>query len=258
MFRLIASYPKSGNTYVRIFLAHYLRGETDLNKTGWPLFTSRAFWPIGIPPPQKRKWILPPDKNPIYSKTHEIGDFYYGHFVDRAIYIVRHPYDVTPSFARHMGIDNDQAITGISKQDNYLRATEKIYPQFISSWSNHVLSWLRQKRFPVFFIRYETLVSHPRAAFTSMLEFLDVTPKPDSLEASLNFSSFANLQSKEKEMKSAAEKEAKPDLAYKEARGSTGFFFNVGSSGKHNLTTNQKQRILQRHGHVMKLLRYEA
>jgi hypothetical protein len=243
MFRLIASYPKSGNTYVRIFLAHYLRGETDLNKVGWSLFNSRKFFPLGIP--RDRRTIRFTNPRQIeYSKTHEIGSNYNGRFVEKALYIVRNPLDIVPSWARHMSLTHDKAIDAISRPNN-LRGTAKLYPQKLGTWSTHVESWLVQDDFPIHFVRYESLCADPRTQFSRILEFFGEPIDETKLTATLEFTKFDNL------------KKAEEYKGFKEARGSTGKFFNYGKPGNGSvLTPEQTARVLESHGPMMKLLGY--
>jgi len=250
MFRLLASYPKSGNTYVRIFLANYLRGETDLNKVGWPIFSSHAFFPIGMPRTYAR---VDSFKRECYAKTHEIGNLFYGSSFERAVYIVRNPLDIVPSFSRHMSCDLDTAIARLGNKNQHLQGTDKIYPQLISDWSSNVISWLQNKRFPVFFIRYETLCAYPTTGFKSLLAFLNVPIIEDKFLKALEFSSFDSLKKTEAEMLAKGEKEK-----FREARGSTGKFFNVGKpgNGKEVMTVQQIERVYKRHKHLMDLLHY--
>lgn len=252
MFKLIASYPKSGNTYVRIFLAHYLRGETDLNKIGFPLFGSVSNFPLGIPD----RRLLREFRGTRICKTHEKADSFSSAYINSAVYICRDIRDVVPSFARHMAISNDKAINSVSRE-NILKGTDKIYPQEIGSWSSNILSWMAQKSFPVFFIRYETLVSAPEYGFRKMLKFLSLSIDEEKLKSSLQFSAFQNLKEKEQLMLDSSKQDVKIK-AFKEARGSTGKFFNVGKSGsyKEALTSEQIAEIERRHGHVMRLLGY--
>lgn len=249
MFRLIASYPKSGNTYVRIFLAHYLRGETSLNKIGWPIFGSVAHFPLGIPS-YRGRIEFPAGGLVRYAKTHEIAQLYYPRFVERAVYIVRNPVDIVPSWSRHMSISTDKAIHAISR-NSALKGTDKIFRQEIGSWTTNVRSWLNQKSFPVLFVRYETLSFNPDQAFTTILKFFGVPIEAQKFQSSLTFVKFENLKKKEEEMLATPEK-------FKEARGSTGKFFNVGRSGngKEVLTPEQIAAIKKFHGPTMDLLGY--
>jgi hypothetical protein len=271
MFQLIASYPKSGNTYVRIFLAHYLRGETDLNKTGFHIFASKANFPLYMVP----KRSIRPFLELRICKTHETAYGFTGRFVDRAVYIVRNPLDVCLSFGRHMDQPLDKAIQSMGQPYKKLKGNPKIYPQHIGSWSTNVLSWLKQNRFPTLIIKYESLVRDPNE-FLKILSFFGLPLREERFKAAVEFSKFSNLKAKEEQMleqsiavqsmetvpsdaipEDASKKSLRP-IAYKEARGSTGRFFNVGkyNQWQDKLSTDQITRILRDHGQVMQMLGY--
>ena len=265
MFQLIASYPKSGNTYLRIFLAHYLTGNENLNTVGFPVFSSHANFPLYLPP----RWQIRGFEHLQIVKTHEVGYNFSVRYIDRAVCIVRNPFDLVLSYARHMDISVDKAIRRLNKKDAWLSGSKNIYPQYISSWSNHVLSWLRQDSFPVLFVRYENLVSFPMDTFVQLLNFIGMNPDLKKVAASVAFSNFQNLKSREEKMllesvkagevKTLTSKRSSPTkIAFKEARGSTGRFFNVGkyNQGLFSLTPIQAQQILKDHGQVMELLGY--
>lgn len=265
MFRLLASYPKSGNTWVRIFLAHYLRGNTNLNTVGFPVFGSVAHFPLGNPKFRKN---IPAFDKILYAKTHETGHRFFASCVSHAIYIIRSPFDIVPSYARHMSIDLDKAVDRLGNSQNHLVGSPSIYPQHISDWSTHVLSWLQQDRFKIFYVRYESLKQNPEAIFRNILEFLGVEVNEEKLKLSLAFSAFENLKKTEESML-AAEKAvqslptkvldtSKRPIHFKEAKGSTGRFFNYGRSGggKEVLSPEQIDRIYKRHRWVIDLLKY--
>lgn len=257
MFRLIASYPKSGNTYVRIFLAHYLRGETDLNKIGWPLFNSHAFFPLGMPRFYSQVRPFPWER---YAKTHEIATLYANaRSIDKAVYIVRNPLDIIPSFSRHMGISIEQSIEAVGDGAKCIGGKdERVYKQRIGSWSSNVETWLLEKSFPIFRVRYETLVTNPEFGFRGLLTFLEVPIIETKLQASLHFVAFQRLKETEEKMLAESEAAKNDTLKFREARGSTGKFFNVGKAGggKEVLTVDQISRIHSRHKKVMDLFGY--
>lgn len=229
---------------IRCFLSHYMRGNTDLNKIGFPLFNSIAHFPLGMPANRKR---IARFKHTLYSKTHEKASNLYGQFIERAIYIIRNPIDIVPSFSRHMGINIDRAIHGISRE-NTLKGTAKIYPQKIGSWSTNVLSWLSQKEFPILYIRYESIVGWDSYSYRLILEHFGTNIDETKLADSLAFVRFSNL------------KEIEKTTAFKEARGSTGKFFNYGKpgGGKETLSPEQVRRVIKNHGYAMAMLGYSV
>lgn len=243
MLNLIASYPKSGNTMVRIFLAHYLRGSVDLNAVGFPLYLSDHFFPFGLPnDPAERYPVCRTD--PCFAKTHEVTDNFYPASAARALYIVRNPLDVVPSWANHMMTTYDGAIAAMSKPTT-LKPLEHASAQFIGTWSTNVLGWLECPKIPVRAVRYETLVSDPARAFKMILSWFEVPFEKERFAAALAFVRFDNLAAIEHK------------TGFKEARGTAGFF-RQGKAGKWSgvLTVDQARRVWADHARAMKLLGY--
>ena len=131
----MASYPKSGNTWLRAFLANLVAD------TGQPLPLAElsrycedealpddyfAHWPASRAPNCRwtRSAALRPrvhqriaDRHPatVFVKTHNMVGSYDGHRCTTrrhraAIYVVRNPLDVAVSLANHFGIRLDEAI----------------------------------------------------------------------------------------------------------------------------------------------------
>lgn len=256
MFQLLASYPKSGNTYVRIFLAHYLRGNVDLNTIGFPIFSSVVNFPLYMPDRRSIQGF----KESRICKTHETSHGFSGRFVDRAVYIVRNPFDVCISYSRHMGISLDEAIIAMARTSKHLKGNDNIYRQHIGSWSTNVYSWLNCAKFPILILSYESIVGSPELSFRRLLEFLLIPVDALRFTGTLQFCEFSNLQKREAAMKLLSELPDAPKdqkIAFKEARGS-GTFFNEGRSGHfvEKLSRSQMERILHDHGQVMEMLGY--
>lgn len=264
MFHLIASYPKSGNTYVRIFLAHYTRGNTNLNTVGFPIFNSKANFPL-YPP---NRATLQPFKETRVCKTHEIATGFSHRFVGRALYLVRNPLDVCFSYSRHMDMPMERTIIAMRNPANTLSGNGKIYRQRVGSWSGNVLSWMRSSvsgKFPVLIVKYESLVSNPNGSFRSIIDFLGLPYDRARFGASIEYSRFESLKERESKMLAESKLAKEPDgihagkhIRYKEARGSTGRFFNIGKANqwKGKLSEEQMIQLLEDHGQVMTLLGY--
>lgn len=198
----VASYYKSGNTWVRCLIASLLaNGITpDLNQLG-KICTSGA----------SRAWIedilnistedltptelirvrleayrqqKPKNESVCYLKIHDRFDLslFQPEFTAGIIYIVRDPRDIAPSLAHHMNITLDEAIRRMCLIDYSLSCSIKSYlpqtPQVLGSWSSHVNSWLNQKESPLLLLRYEDLCANPEDQITRLAEFLGL--KQDS------------------------------------------------------------------------------
>ena len=77
--------------------------------------------------------------------------------------------------------------------------------QFLGSWSNHYKSWLQNKNFKIFFIKYEDLEKNTQTVLFEMIEFIN-SLKNDKSEINKNkilnciqSTKFNLLKKKEKE-----------------------------------------------------------
>jgi hypothetical protein len=209
----IASYPKSGNTWLRSIIFAALTGRVELNEL-------RAVVP-GFNALQMAK---PASKSSNTLKTHveyrdqaqEIASrradnkfqFFKTHSAAieingsnfpnisctaKAVYIVRDPRDVAVSYARHYGKDINDTIQSMLDTHNTSHGDKQI--EFLSSWKMHVMSW-QKKKFPVLLIRYEDLLENTELEIRRLLNFLALTPKISVAEL-VQATSFAKLKSKE-------------------------------------------------------------
>ena len=211
----LASYPKSGNTWIRIFLANYLAdrqtpvaindiprsafGDANIDlyrQVAGPFVNygdDRAFMAA-------RQALLSAiagngaDVN--FLKTHStragrLGRDLIPPALSRAaIYIVRNPLDVALSYARHYGVRIEDAVAAMGTPEHRIPANAHSVPQIVGSWSGHVKSWTRPRGFSVHVVRYEDLHSDPTTTFGAILKSLGVTPDQERLERAAPFSSF--------------------------------------------------------------------
>lgn len=219
----LASYPKSGNTWLRIFLCNYLLNDTDeplpINKIGQlgindnfaEMYRKAAGGKLAINDhlgalklrPQVLAAIARNGAQVNLMKTHS------GNFVIKgqplmpaplsraAIHVIRNPLDVCVSYARHFGLTPNRAAVSICRDDNSTSGSKDQLKQFLGSWIAHTHSWTRAKDFPVITLRYEDMLADPAAAFDRALRHLGVTPDQERLERSVRFSQFDELQRQE-------------------------------------------------------------
>lgn len=271
-FIWLASYPKSGNTWIRIFLGCYLNdGPVDINSlpldlTHYDLHKHfyRAVSPKGIPDSShfeitnlrgavlQHMYSCSPGW-PVLIKTHHARVRMYGVdlipnvLTERAVYLVRDPRDVAVSYANHTGQDIDTTIEMMA--DKGAGSSHKGEPalfHFLSTWSNHVNSWMSAQEYSVLCLRYEDLHSNPEEQFSELIKFLGWEVDEDRVRRALGYSRFSNLQSQEEA------------AGFKELQnGQT--FFRRGEAGswKETLTELQVREIEKVHGEVMNKLGYE-
>ena len=228
----LASYPKSGNTFLRSLLTAYLftkdgnfNFEVLKNINQFP--NNVTFEKLGIDISNQKEVI----KNYIkvqeetnkrdgegirFLKTHSTLQDIDGHKFTNlknclgAIYIVRDPRDVAKSYSNHNSTSIDESINhmkefniggGIKSKD---RKNETI--THIGSWSSHYTSWKEFDKVDRYLlIKYEDLVKETEKTFLKVLTFVcKLTKKKLDLDKNklknvLNTTSFESMQKLEKQ-----------------------------------------------------------
>ncbi len=256
----LASYPKSGNTWIRSLLAHYFmpKGQApDINNLR--NFTTgdvrKDFFDAAQGTPYKGEtledWLKvrpaalrliatsKPDHH--FVKTHCQSERIMGvdvippEVTAAAIYVMRNPFDLVPSFARHISTDIDTAIDRIVHLDNIMGTGKGIFEP-LGRWDDHVRSWTTAPGLPLHVIRYEDMQKNPGKAVGKLLEkFLKVQVNRPTLAAAVKATNFAALK-KQEETIGFAEKPASMDR-----------FFAKGKAGvwRDDLTPEQVGRLRQ-------------
>jgi aryl sulfotransferase len=272
-FFWLASYPKSGNTWLRLFLASLeeggaLPGFDTLNLSANAASRSAFDWWLDLDStdlteeetlrmrprlyelearaaetPMLRKahdaWVSTSAGEPLLPLAVTLG----------AVYIVRDPRDVAVSFAHHMRQSIDQAITRMANPKAVMemakvRAPVQL-PQPLLDWSGHVESWLNA---PVrrLLLRYEDMQAEPVACFGEAARFLGFDASQERITTAVEAVRFERLRAAE-EITRFAETPAMVDR-----------FFRRGIAGgwRDTLTPEQAAPIEADHGSVMRKLGY--
>ena len=227
----LASYPKSGNTWVRMFWRSYFlpsnqvfslnkRGNLDLEVFNFP--TANQLKEANVDHTDFRNiaknWITLQDiinlNNKLnFLKTHN-GNFTLNNnaFTNTdntigGIYIVRDPRDVVLSNANHFGIDNEESTKMLLNMESYeiedfdIDKKEKFRKSLMGSWSSNYLSWKNYKGRKIHLMKYENLVENPKKVFTKMLEYMKsifpVDIDPDRVRKAVEETAFDKLQNLE-------------------------------------------------------------
>lgn len=265
----LASYPKSGNTWVRMFLnAYATHFPVDLNSSFQFVMSDLRpeIYQMMSPRPLQEMSIreqfmyhqgalinllkLANTKN-IYVKTHNAKAK-----IDEvplipvaisanAVYLIRDPRDVVISHAEHFNTTIDKSIEQLNSTDRAGKANFNLYHMFMS-WSNHVESWcIKNREIKTLVVKYEDMLTNAEKAFKAILTQFDLGFDPERFKFALEQSNFKNLSQKE---------------------GETGFvekasgdkFFRKGKAGqwKSILSKGQIDQIESDHGKVMKTYGY--
>ncbi len=271
----IASYPKSGNTWVRSFLSSYyctLDGSFnfDLLKN-IPTFESDLFLPFlskeeaAKKPHIMSEYWLEVQKNSklkngdfIFLKTHnfcgEINNrpFTSAKYTMAQIYIVRDPREVVISYSNHFSKSLDESVDIISSSTPSILLNKGInYPVYIYNWGVNYLSWKNFNTVPRILIKYEDLKSEPYKTFKNLINFLNNLGLPSiekkKFKQSVQNTSFTNLKKLEK------------NIGFKEQHLLNNInFFNSGStnSWKNKLSKSQIDTIEKKFKLEMQELEY--
>lgn len=283
----LASYPKSGNTWFRTFLANLLSGldtPVDINDLSHTIASSRGwldevlgFDTAELHPdevdrlrPHVYRWSLRASA-PSYHKIHDAYHMVGGEpgagggappgaaapepLTSReatlgALYIIRNPLDVAPSYANHRGSSIDSAIAAMADPAHAFATGTKGLPvqvrQRMGTWSQHVLSWVDAPGLDCTVIRYEDMQRTPLATFTRAVQFLRAPDDPARIEKALEFSRFDTLAQMERER------------GFREKSPRTGSFFRKGTTGdwRDTLTPPQVRAVIDAHGPVMRRFGY--
>lgn len=264
----IASYPKSGNTWLRCLLEAYRRnGELDINDLRITSSDGGATIVQGISPiPLKQlgfrgEMMVRPAallnlfarlNKPIWCKTHFANFQPDGlphcipqDFTERAVYVVRDPRSVFLSFSRYFNMPLETTAKAMASKDFTIGGNETHALALISSWSNHVASWVSETVFPVHVVKYEDMLTDAAKELAEVLDFIGIDIDEKIIKRAVSAAEISRL-------KKAEEKEGFRENV-KAERGS---FFNGGTAWQDELGPKWIARIEKDHGDVMKLLGY--
>jgi len=223
MISWIASYPKSGNTFIRSFLASYFFSDTG--KFDFDLlynilqFPSLKFSKTDLfsKKDAAQNWIYNQNfffnNKDTFLKTHNTLIEFEGYKFTSpkqtkgAIYIVRDPRNVVLSMSHHYSLTYEESFEKMINNEASL--LEKTFNNdhsnftFLGSWSNHYKSWRDNNEFKVLFLKYEDFEENAEKEFKKILSFIYELKNEKFIINDKKFSNalkstnFTNLKNKE-------------------------------------------------------------
>jgi aryl sulfotransferase len=268
----LASYPRSGNTWLRFLLASLIQG-------GGPIDINAPGIDVPIANPREFDELFCMDSSLLTdAEIEQVRPLLYGVIAQRfqgplilrkvhdrcwrnaegqpmfppelsrgAVYIVRDPRDVAVSYAHYAGVDLDEmtrrmgdpALTIPTRREQAIQ-----FSQPLGTWSGHVLSWLDGSGMPVHLMRYEDLSARPIEELTKVAIFLGVSPeKAEDAVAAVGFTALRGQED---------------ESGFRELAGAGARFFRQGTAGgwRSVLSAAQVERVERDHGAVMARLGY--
>ena len=187
----LISYPKSGNTWVRVILSNLLNENENL-KIG--LHNIHQFVPDSHNKTQRKSIIeKKSDFNNLKIKIVKSHDRFKPFFKNKkVIYITRNLLDVVPSYFF------------------YLKARKSIQPTIddvisgkannsFGSWFNHVKFWIKRKENNILIISYEELVSNTEKEIKSICDFIGLKFDSQEINKAIKNSNKKKMKDLEKE-----------------------------------------------------------
>jgi hypothetical protein len=267
----LASYPKSGNTWLRSFLHNLLRNPTesyDINTLGdFTYGESQVRWYRQFDPrpgsqyslddvrrlrPMVHRHLTTLSRDSIFVKTHnalvedEGAALVSMDVTAGAIYVIRDPRDVAISYSHHQGKPLDYTIELMSSDGACTAGDDVNVYERMSSWSRHVESWTHAPNRQLLVLRYEDMLNEPFKTFGAVAQFLGLNAPRARLDKAMKLSSFKVLKAQE-QRKGFIERPPQAEA-----------FFREGKAGqwKKALSAEQIARIEADHGEQMRRFGY--
>lgn len=269
----LASYPKSGNTWIRAFLANLIADRADplapnalqnyaddealperFSEIAGRPSQELSFGEIAELRPRVHALIAQRAQGTRLVKSHNMAGSVDGHPLHNwqvtagAIYVVRNPLDVVVSMTHHFGLTVDEAIDRLGS-DQVATANDAMFvTQMLGSWSRHVAGWAEAAERlggRGMLLRYEDLLEKPVKHFAKAAKLLGIVDK-GRIERAVKHAGFQTLSALEK-------REGFIEAANEGAR-----FFRAGRSNQWRdvLSREQVARVMTDHRGQMARFKY--
>jgi aryl sulfotransferase len=271
----LASYPKSGNTWMRLALKSLLNEGASVElddilgfgevPTKRELFDTELETESAHMSPDEIDVLRPDlhdlrygdDGRPIVCKVHDMWRrvnggraLFDGSHTHRTLYLIRDPRDVAVSWARFSGLSIDKAIAFMAEPLASLAVSRKRIDsnitQRLGSWTDHAESWLDQSGLEPHLVRYEDMLADLPQVLAAIANYLGWPHQPEMLDGADKATRFERLADQEQRQ------------GFRERPSSAERFFVSGVAGgwRTKLSDAQVQRIEHDHGAVMRRFGY--
>ena len=222
----LASYPKSGNTWMRAIISNLYNFDKEFNlktlksipllsiKKNFDEFENKIYSDNNV---LDFDWVSENiiDCQKILNKKSNHLNIFKTHSVRHKkftnenvnagfIYIIRDPRDVVISFKNFSGKSLDKIINELLFEKKNIINTNGAHELF-STWELNVLSWLNYKTVPRLIIRYEDLKLNIKEVVIKVIEFLNKTHRIklnlsdtdiDQIIENTNFNNLKKIENK--------------------------------------------------------------
>lgn len=187
----IASYPRSGNTWMRMMLHDVLFGPAESSEAmnrmipGIHRMPELPVWRGGT----------------VLAKTHFLftPNHPYLNYTAGCVYLIRNPRDVAISAIRY------SQLFDASNEDReaFIRAyierggIEQWLKNGFGTWGQHADSWIAPPNLPRVVVRYEDLRADPAAELTRVCDFLGANTDAERIEAAVQRNTLERLREME-------------------------------------------------------------
>ena len=227
----LASYPKSGNTWLRMFLRAYFLSEDkkfSINDEGDAEYETNTFPNIEMLKENKinynkfeeivKNWLelqrfINLNNKINFLKTHNgnfnINGFPFTNTENTAgvIYIVRDPRDVALSLSNHFNISHRQAVDNMKNMQHYefydVNLSKGFKRTIMGNWSSNYNSWRYYQGRNIHLVKYEDMIKEPINTFYKLLKYINLFKSFDlnekKIKNAIETTSFKNLSKMESE-----------------------------------------------------------
>jgi len=275
----IASYPKSGNTWVRSFVVAYYfceNGIFDVNKLSLIQdYPNKQFFKETVKKGEIHKhWDssqknICDEKKVKFLKTHNSlitafgNDFTKPEYSLGVIHVIRDPRNIITSLKNHYDFENYERALKFMQDENkiledYPHLKNYAKTNIINSWRINYQSWMGNKNFRRFTIRYEDMIKDPQQTFEKLVVFINTLMRfkdkidPKKLSNAIETTNFKSLQDIENKGKFSENV-----YSLKDNKKIKFFYQGPENDWKKNLDENMIKKMNEYYKNDLKFFRYE-